>query len=113
MDRNDCRFVGRIGSSFKEGKTQNGGSYIWFPLELEAKANASSTDNNFRQSIHIMCFKKHVIDYLKRIRAHQGNTVVIFGFVSSFPDEIKGKNVVVNAINANEIYVVQTRPYND
>ena len=110
MDRNDIRLVGRIGEIIKSGKTQSGGEYIWFPLEIEARANATSTDNNYHQKIHIMCFKKMVIDYLRRVNVKQGNTVVIFGFVSSFPSEIKGKDILVNAINANEIYVVKTRP---
>lgn len=110
MDRNDCRFVGRIGSPIKKDKTQNGDDYMWFLLELESRANATSTENNYRQQINIMCFKGNVIKYLERIHAHQGNTVVIFGFVSAFPTEINGKQIVANGINANEIYVVQTKP---
>lgn len=111
MDKNDCRFVGRVGGAFKVGKTQNGGEYLWFPLEIESRANANSTENNYRQNIHIMCFKKKVIDYLRYVDVRQGSTVIVFGFVSAFPDEVKGKHVIVNAINANEIYVVKTRPY--
>lgn len=110
MDRNDIRLVGRIGEVIKTGKTQTGGDYIWFPLEIEARANATSTENNQSQKIHIMCFKKAVIDYLRRVKVKQGQTVVIFGFVSAFPTEVKGKSVLFNAINANEIYVVKTKP---
>ena len=110
MDRNDCRLVGKIGSVLKEGKTQNGQTYIWFALNIEARSNANSTENNYRQSIHVMCFKKNVVDYLKRVKAHQGNTAIVFGFISSFPDEIKGKAVTVNAINANDIYIAKTKP---
>ena len=110
MDRNDIRLVGRIGERIKTGRTQNGGEYVWFPLEIEARANASSTENNFRQKIHVMCFKKPVIDYLRRVELKQGQGVVIFGFVSAFPSEIKGKSILVNAINANEIYVIKTKP---
>jgi len=110
-NRNQLTLVGRIGAAFKEGKTQAGGTYIWFPLEVESKQTANSTENNQRQSIHIMCFRKPVIDYLKSVKAHSGCIVIIFGFISSFPDEVKGKAVRVNAVNANEIYVVQTRPY--
>lgn len=111
-DRNQVTLIGRIGDAFKTGKTQNGSSYIWFPLNLEARANANSTDNNYYQTLHIMCFKKVVIDYLKRVDAHNGNTVIIFGFVSSFSNEVRGKRVIANAINANEIYVVKTKADN-
>lgn len=110
MDRNDCRLVGRVGGRIKIDKTQNGGDYVWFPLEIEAKSNSYSTDNNYHQTIHIMCFKKIIIDYLRRVRIKQGNTVIIFGFVSSFQTEVKGESMYVNAVNANEIYVVKTKP---
>lgn len=111
-DRNNLTLIGRIGGAFKEGKTQNGGSYIWFPLDIESRSNATSTENNYYQTLHIMCFKKPVIDYLRRVNAHSGNTVVIFGFISSFPSEIKGKSLIVNAVNANEIYVVKIKADN-
>lgn len=112
MDKNECVFIGRIGSKIKKGRTQNGDTYIWLLLQIESAANANSTENNYHQKVHIMCFKKPVIDYLERVEAHTGNRIVIFGFVSSFPDEVKGKAVIVNAINANEIYVIKTKPDN-
>lgn len=113
MDKNESILVGRVASKIKEGKTQRGDSYIWFSLDIEAKANATSTDNNYHQSINIMCFKKPVIDYVKRVNMRIGCTVVVFGFVSSFIYEFKGKNIATNAINGNEIYVVKTRRYED
>ena len=82
---------------------------MWFTLNVETRANANSTENNYYQTLHIMCFKKVVIDYLKRVNAHSGNTVIIFGFLSSFIDEARGKRSLVNAVNANKIYVVKTK----
>lgn len=112
MDKNEVCFVGRIGSVIKSGTTQNGDKYIWFLLSLESRANARSTDNNYHQKINIMCFRRPVIDYLAKVKATQGNYIVIFGFVSSFPTEINGKEIVANGINANEVYVVKTKPDN-
>lgn len=109
MDFNQCIFVGRINGKIKEGKTQNGGSYIWMPLYIESRANANSTENNYHQIIHVMVFKKSVIDYMNSVGARSGNKVIVFGFVSSFPDEIKGKAVTVNAINANAVFVIKTK----
>ena len=109
MDRNDLRLVGRMGGGFKSGTAQNGSPYIWFPLELESKQAQQSTDNNKYQRINIMCFRKPVIEYLKRVNAHAGNLVVIFGFISSFEAEVKGKQIISNGVNANEIYVIKTK----
>lgn len=113
LNRNDCRFVGRIGSKKKDGKTVNGDAYIYFELEIEARSNANSTENNYHQRIPIMCFKPNVINYLKKVKARTGTPVVVFGFVSTYTDELKGITLKNNGINANEVYVVQTRPYND
>lgn len=109
MDRNDCRFVGRIGDRIKEGVTINGDAYMYFDLELEARANATSTDNNYHQNIPIMLFRKPVIDYLKRLKVRRGTLVVVFGFVSTYTDEIKGITLKNNGINAYEVYVVKTK----
>jgi hypothetical protein len=109
MDFNQCILVGRINGKVKEGRTQTGGSYVWMPLYIEARSNANSTENNYHQTIHVMAFKKTVVDYLNKVKARSGNKVIVFGFVSAFPDEIKGKAVTVNAINANAIFVIKTK----
>lgn len=113
MDRNDCRFVGRIGDRHKDGRTVNGDKYMYFELSIESKFNANSTENNYSQSIPIMVFKPKVIDYLKKLKVHTGTPVVVFGFVSTYTDELKGITLKNNGINANEVYIIQTRPYND
>ena len=83
MDRNDCRFVGRIGERMKKGKTVNGE------------------------------FKPAVIKYLEKLKVHVGTPIIAFGFVSTYTDELKGVTLKSNGINCNECYVIQTRPYND
>ena len=108
MDKNIVILQGRIGSVLKEGKTQNGGSFIYFGLDIESKSNATSTEHNYRQTLKIMCFKPKVVEYLKKIKAHTGTPCIVFGFMSSFYDEVHGKSVLVNALNANEIYVIKT-----
>lgn len=111
MDKNIVILQGRIGSVLKEGKTQTGGSFMYFGLDVESKANAYSTENNYRQTLKIMVFKPKVIQYLRKIKAHTGIPCIVFGFMSSFYDEIKGKSVLVNALNANEVLCIQTRAY--
>jgi hypothetical protein len=109
MDKNDLRLVGKMGGGFKKSNAQNGSEYIWFPLEIESRDTSNSTENNRYQRINIMCFKKHVIDYLTRVKAHTGNRVIVFGFISSYNGEINGKPMIFNGVNANEIYVIKTK----
>lgn len=111
MDRNDCRFVGHVGDRRKEGITINGEPYMYFEMAIESKFNANTSENNYRQSIPIMVFKKPVINYLKRLSIHQGMPIIVFGFVSTYTDELKGITLKSNGINASEVYVIQTRPY--
>jgi len=113
VDKNLVILQGRIGSVLKEGKTQNGGTFVYFGLDVESKSNATSTENNYRQTLKIMVFKPKVIEYLKKIKAHSGTPCIVFGFMSSFYDEVHGKSVLVNALNANEVLCIQTRPYSN
>ena len=59
-----------------------------------------------------MVFSKKVIDYLHKVKAHQGNTLIIKGYVSAFPNTVNGKDLITNAITANEVYVVKTKADN-
>lgn len=111
MDRNDCRFVGRVGERRKDGLTVNGEPYIYFEMAIESKFNANSTENNYHQSIPIMVFKRNVINYLNKIGIHQGTPIIVFGFVSTYTNEFKSITLRSNGINANEVYVIQTKPY--
>lgn len=112
MNLNDVTLVGKIGYNYKIAKASSGNEYVSFALEIEARENAKEYDSNYHQTIHVTCFKKPVIEYLKRIKAKQGNHAVVFGFVSSFPTEIKGKKVFVNTINAREILIAKTKSDN-
>ena len=109
MDRNQITIVGRIGNKIKKAKTVNGNPYIWMPIYLENRQAGDSPDYNQHQGINVMCYKAPVIKYLERVKAHTGNTVVVFGFISAFKTEINGKEIVAHAINCTEIYVVKTR----
>ena len=49
------------------------------------------------------------MDYLHKVNAHQGNTVIVKGYVSAFPNTVNGKDLITNAITANEVYIVKTK----
>ena len=110
-DFNNCYFLGRIASSIKRGKTLNGEPFIAFLLNCEPTANANSSENNRNQYISIRCFKPKVIKYVEKVGAHRYSPVCVIGFVSSYQDEVKGKRITANSVNANQILVIQTRPY--
>ena len=101
--KNENVYVGRIASPIKYRKSSNGQEYAWFALEISDPNNAYSTENNRHQQLNIMCFKKRWVDYLKYVKAHENNIAIIFGFSSSFPDEIKGKQINVNAFNVSKL----------
>ena len=112
-DKNIVILQGRIGSVIREGKTKNGGAFMYFGLDVESRSNATSTENNYRQTLKIMVFKPKVIAYLQKVKARTGMPCIVFGFMSSFHDDVHGKSVLVNALNANEVLCILTRPYND
>lgn len=111
MDRNEIILVGKCSYKYKEGKSVNGEPYLWFPMNVENKAN--TTENNFHQGLNIMVFKPNVINYLKKVGLRPGNHVVVFGFIAAFKQEIKGKAVVSHAINGVDVYVTKTRSDKD
>lgn len=107
--RNDVILVGRIGQRLKYALSSSGNEYAYFAMEIENQTHSSEWSSEYNQILHIMCFKRNVVKYMKAVNAHPGNIVVVFGYCSSFSSEIKGKELLQNAINATEIYVVKTK----
>lgn len=108
--RNEATLVGRVGTNVKFKKAKTGVDYISFSLEVEAKSTAREHDYNHYQIINVTCFRKPVIDYLKRVNIKQGNTAIIFGFFSATMDEVKGQRIAITRIVAHEVYIIKTKP---
>lgn len=113
MDKNIVILQGRIGTVLKESKTKNGNTFMYFGLDVEARSNAYSTENNQSQTLKVMLFKPKVIEYLRKVKAHTGTPCIVFGFMSEFMSEVKGQQLLTNALNAHEVLCIQTRPYNN
>lgn len=107
--RNEVILVGRIKDRLKYSMSQTGNEYVYFSLELENQNNAGEVDRQYYQTLHVTCFKRPVVKYLKSVEAKGGNIVIIFGYVGSFSNEIKGKYMIQNTIIAKEIFVVKTK----
>ena len=108
-DFNMLFLIGHIGAAMKEGTAKNGSKYLYFSIEIHSKQTATSIERNQYQTLHVMVFRKPVIDYLRKVKAHQGNTVIVKGYVSAFPNTVNGKDLITNAITASEVYVVKTK----
>lgn len=98
---NHITLCGRVGSSYKDGRSKSGNDYIAFAMEIE-------TRTEFRSVVHILCFNKDVIDYLRRLKVHEGTPIIVFGGVSSWASEIKGQRIIQNGVFAERIYVIKT-----
>lgn len=107
MDRNELILVGRVGGNVKKAKATNGSDYYWMPIEIENTQGATSTENNYRQGLNCMVFKKNVIQYLDKVKARPGNRVVVFGFMSSFKQVVNGKDIISNAVNVTDLFIVK------
>lgn len=100
---------GVVDSEVKYDKTVNGEQYAWFALSIENRQAANSTDSNRYQNVSIMVFQKKLIEYMKSVRLKRNDLCVVFGWVSSFSREIKGKNYAVNGVNATQVFAVKTK----
>ena len=107
--RNEVILVGRIKDKVKYALSQTGNEYVYFSLDVENQNNVGEFSAQYYQVLHVTCFKRPVVKYLKNIEAKGGNIVIIFGYVGSFTNEIKGKLLIQNTIIAKEIFVVKTK----
>ena len=109
--RNEVILVGRINDKVKYALSQSGNEYVYFLLNVENQNNPNEVAAQYYQNLHVTCFKRPVVKYLKTVEAKGGNIVVIFGYVGSFSNEIKGKYMIQNTIIAKEIFVVKTKAW--
>ena len=107
--RNEVILVGRIKDKVKYAMSQTGNEYSYIILDVENQNNASEVVAQYYQNLHVTCFKRPVVKYLKTVEAKGGNIVIVFGYVGSFTNEIKGKYLIQNTIIAKEIFVVKTK----
>lgn len=106
-DKNQIVLVGKVGSAVKRGKTQNGDGYLAFLLEIQSKETANSSANNYHQYISVRVFRAPVIKYLDKVGIHLGMPLIVFGFISSYQGEVKGKKIIANSVNGVEVYAIR------
>lgn len=108
IGKNYVYLVGKIVSTYKFGRSQNGNEYVSFVLLVQGKTSATTTEHQATCTVSVMCFKPSTIKYLKEVGVKYGSNVIVDGFVSSYKKEIKGKEIVINTVTANDIYAILT-----
>ena len=109
LGRNICFLSGQIAAPLKFGKAQNGNEYVSFVLEVQTKENADVTELQSDNKVSVMCFKSSVIKYIKDMDVGFATHVCLLGFISSYKKEIKGKLIIINTVNATDLYVIKTK----
>ena len=92
-------------------RTEEGKEYAAFWLEMQAfdKELRDVTERKDDTFIPIVVFDHHLLTYLRKVNAKNGNLVSVFGRLSSYRREFKDKifrqvNVVVR-----DIHIIKTK----
>ena len=114
LDKNIVFLEGLLGDDFKFGRTDEGKEYATFSLcvnsfikEISDKTERSHSQNFIRTTV----FDKKQLEYLKRVDAHRGLRVSVFGRISSFKTEYKGIEFIQLSIIVRDISIIQTKKY--
>lgn len=102
--------AGVVNGKVKYSHTVNGDEFAWFPVRIENRLGATSTESNYHQDLGIMVFNKKLIDYMKAVEMKRNDLVVVFGFLSAYKHEVKGTDVTGHGINATQVFVVKKKP---
>jgi Single-strand binding protein family. len=98
LDKNIVFLEGLIGDDYKYGKASDGKEYATFSLSVNSfiKDISDNTERTHSQNyIRTTVFDKKLLAYLKKVKAHRGQRVSVFGRISSFKTDTK----VLNTFN--------------
>lgn len=112
LDKNIVWLEGLLGDDFKYGRTEDGKEYATFSLcvnsfikEISDKTERTHSQNFIRTTV----FDKKLIAYLRKVDAHRGMRVSVFGRLSSFKTEYRGIDFIQLSIVVRDIAVIQTK----
>jgi len=112
MDKNIVVLEGIIGDDFKYGKTQEGKEFSTFSLcvNMFSKEFADSTERTHSQTyIRIFVYDKRQVEYLRKVEAHRGQRISIFGRIASCKSEYKGVEFMSNNVICRDLTIVKTK----
>ena len=114
LDKNIVFLEGLIGDDFKYGRTSDGKEYAAFSLAWNSfiKDISDNTERTHSQNyIRTTVFDKKQISYLRKVDAHRGQRVSVFGRISSFKTEYKGIDFIQLSIVVRDIAIIQTKSF--
>lgn len=112
LDKNIVWLEGIIGDDYKYGRTDDGKEYATFSLCVNSfiKEISDATERTHSQNfIRTTVFDKKQIAYLRKVDAHRGMRVSVFGRISSFKTEYKGIDFIQLSIVVRDIAIIQTK----
>ena len=112
MDKNIVMLEGQIGDDFKFGKTQDMKEVCTFTLCINSfiKDMADSTERtNSQVYIRTMIFDKKLVEYMKKVKAKQGQRVSVFARLTSHKSEYRGISYIQNNVVVRDIHVIKTK----
>lgn len=112
LDKNIVFLEGLIGDDFKYGRTEDGKEYATFSLCVDSfiKEISDKTERTHSQNfIRTTVFDKKQLTYLRKVDAHRGMRVSVFGRISSFKTEYKGIEFIQLSIVVRDIGVIQNK----
>ena len=112
MDKNIVMLEGQIGDDFKFGKTQDMKEFCTFTLCINSfiKDMAHSTERtNSQVYIRTMIFDKKLVEYMKKVKAKQGQRVSVFARLTSHKSEYRGISYIQNNVVVRDIHVIKTK----
>ena len=115
LDKNIVFLEGLIGDDYRYGKTQDGKEYATFSLCCNSfmRDMADSTERTHSQTyVRIFIYDKKQVGYLKKVDAHRGMRVSIFGRLSSFKNDYKGISFMTNSVICRDIGIIKTKKEN-
>lgn len=115
LDKNIVFLEGLIGDDYKYGKSSEGKEYATFSLSVNSfiKDISDNTERTHSQNyIRTTVFDKKLLAYLKKVKAHRGQRVSVFGRISSFKTEYKGIEYIQLSIIVRDIAIIQTKSNN-
>lgn len=111
MDRNDVYLSGKI-SGLAYSKTSDGKEFAYFLLEQNTYDRLSA-DKSEKQGIsnliRVMVFDERHVDYLKKVKAKNGNNVYVYARLNTHRYEKKGIEVFQINVVARTIAIVKTK----
>ena len=109
--KNIVMLEGRISDDFKYTRTQEGKVFATFTMVIRSfdKEFSDNSEKRTDVSIRIHVFDYKLVQYLKKVKAHNGCLVSVFGRMNSYRKETRrGDFYTQNNVVVRDIHLVKT-----